>query len=133
MPTWLLLPQAPSLLASPPAPPPVLTKLLSSVTVTSPHGWARVRALKSESFLYLRLAVPDHFALLPGVTKAVANVNDVLGPAFIKSGISVTDQKATDEFLIKTDGTPNKGKYGANAILGISMAVAIAGAAEKVN
>lgn len=66
-----------------------------------------------------------------GVTKAVENVNSVLGPALIKSGIAVTDQKAVDDFLIKTDGTPNKGKLGANAILGVSMAIAKAGAAEK--
>ncbi|KAG8219341.1 Enolase [Butyriboletus roseoflavus] len=66
-----------------------------------------------------------------GVTKAVANVNNVLGPALIESGLKVTQQKEIDDFLIKQDGTPNKGKYGANAILGISIAVVEAGAAEK--
>jgi len=66
-----------------------------------------------------------------GVSKAVDNVIKVLGPALIDAGVSVTDQKAVDELLIKTDGTPNKGKLGANAILGVSMAVAKAGAAEK--
>ena len=66
-----------------------------------------------------------------GVSKAVANVNDILGPALIKSGLKVTQQKEIDDFLIKEDGTPNKGKYGANAILGISIAVVEAGAAEK--
>ncbi|KAH0837868.1 Enolase [Lanmaoa asiatica] len=66
-----------------------------------------------------------------GVSKAVANVNDILGPALIESGIKVTQQKEIDDFLIKQDGTPNKGKYGANAILGISIAVVEAGAAEK--
>ncbi|SCU81446.1 LAMI_0B06282g1_1 [Lachancea mirantina] len=66
-----------------------------------------------------------------GVLKAVANVNDVLGPVLVKSGLKVTDQEAVDDLLIKTDGTPNKAKLGANAILGISLAVARAGAHEK--
>lgn len=66
-----------------------------------------------------------------GVSKAVANVNDILGPALVESGLEVTQQKEIDDFLIKQDGTPNKGKYGANAILGISIAVVEAGAAEK--
>ncbi|CAL1694816.1 unnamed protein product [Somion occarium] len=66
-----------------------------------------------------------------GVSKAVANVNDVIAPALIKSGLKVTAQKDIDDFLIKLDGTPNKGKLGANAILGVSLAVAYAGAAEK--
>ncbi|KAM0755013.1 enolase [Meredithblackwellia eburnea MCA 4105] len=66
-----------------------------------------------------------------GVHKAVANVNDVIAPALIKSGIDIKDQAAIDDFLIKLDGTPNKGKLGANAILGVSIAVAKAAAAEK--
>ncbi|XP_065199658.1 enolase isoform X1 [Planococcus citri] len=66
-----------------------------------------------------------------GVKTAVANINDKLGPALIKKGFEVTEQRAIDEFLIAQDGTDNKGKYGANAILGISLAVAKAGAAKK--
>lgn len=66
-----------------------------------------------------------------GVQKAVDNVNNILGPQLIKSGLAVTDQKAVDDFLVKLDGTANKGKYGANAILGVSIAVAKAGAAAK--
>ncbi|KAL0254699.1 phosphopyruvate hydratase [Diplodia seriata] len=66
-----------------------------------------------------------------GVTKAVANVNDVIAPALIKEGIDVKDQSKVDKFLIDLDGTPNKTKLGANAILGVSMAVAKAAAAEK--
>ncbi|MDK0628389.1 phosphopyruvate hydratase, partial [Clostridium perfringens] len=66
-----------------------------------------------------------------GVLKAVANVNDTIAPELIKSGIKVTSQKDIDDFLIKLDGTPNKGKLGANAILGVSIAVAEAAAAEK--
>ncbi|KAF2242811.1 enolase [Trematosphaeria pertusa] len=66
-----------------------------------------------------------------GVTKAVSNVNDIIAPAFIKEAIDVKDQSAVDAFLNKLDGTPNKTKLGANAILGVSMAVAKAAAAEK--
>lgn len=60
----------------------------------------------------------------------MSNVNDVIGPELIKSGLKVTDQKAVDDFLIKLDGTPNKTKLGANAVLGVSIAVAKAGAEE---
>jgi enolase len=67
-----------------------------------------------------------------GVTKAVANVNDIIGPALIKENIDVKDQPKIDEFLNQLDGTANKSKLGANAILGVSLAVAKAAAAEKV-
>jgi enolase len=65
------------------------------------------------------------------VSKAISNVNDVIAPALIKSGLTVTAQKDIDDFLIKLDNTPNKGALGANAILGVSIAVVQAGAAEK--
>ncbi|CCV64579.1 Enolase (2-phospho-D-glycerate hydro-lyase) [Alteracholeplasma palmae J233] len=61
-----------------------------------------------------------------GVLNAVNNVNEFLGPEIV--GFDVTDQVTIDQLLIALDGTPNKGKYGANAILGISMAVARAAA-----
>lgn len=64
-----------------------------------------------------------------GVTQAVNNVNDVIAEAII--GLEATRQTEIDELLIRLDGTPNKGKLGANAILGVSMAVAKA-AAESV-
>jgi enolase len=57
-----------------------------------------------------------------GVSKAVANINDQLGPALI--GLSALDQPAIDRVLLEIDGTPNKSKLGANAILAVSMAVA---------
>jgi len=66
-----------------------------------------------------------------GVTKAVANVNDKIAPALIKENIDVKDQSAVDAFLNKLDGTKNKTELGANAILGVSMAIAKAAAAEK--
>lgn len=67
-----------------------------------------------------------------GVLKAVANVNDVIAPALIAAKLDITNQESIDDFLIKLDGTPNKGNLGANAILGVSMAVAKAAAATKV-
>ncbi|KAI9839600.1 MAG: Enolase [Sarea resinae] len=66
-----------------------------------------------------------------GVLKAVSNVNTIIGPAVIKENLDVKDQSKVDEFLIKLDGTPNKTALGANAVLGVSLAVAKAGAAEK--
>ncbi|OBA27863.1 enolase [Hanseniaspora valbyensis NRRL Y-1626] len=66
-----------------------------------------------------------------GVLKAVANVNEVIAPALIKAGIDVAEQEKIDAFLNELDGTANKGKLGANAILGVSMAVAKAAAAAK--
>jgi len=64
-----------------------------------------------------------------GVTKAVASVNDVLGPAL--KGFDVKDQKGLDELMCKLDGTANKSKLGANAILGVSMAACKAAADAK--
>ena len=64
-----------------------------------------------------------------GVSKAVSNVNDVLGPLLIDGGLDVTDQAAIDAAMLALDGTPNKANMGANAILGVSLAVSKAGAA----
>ena len=61
-----------------------------------------------------------------GVLKAVENVNDIIGPAII--GYDATEQVAIDQLMMKLDGTDNKGNFGANAILGVSMAVARAAA-----
>ncbi|MBI2080346.1 MAG: phosphopyruvate hydratase [candidate division NC10 bacterium] len=63
-----------------------------------------------------------------GVQTAVANVNTVLGPGVI--GLEGLDQARVDEALCALDGTPNKGRLGANAILGISLAAAHAAAEE---
>lgn len=61
-----------------------------------------------------------------GVLKAVANVNDIIAPALI--GYDVTMQAFLDKLMIELDGTHNKGKLGANAILGVSLACARAAA-----
>jgi len=58
-----------------------------------------------------------------GVTKAVDNVNHEIAPVIVGSDLEALDQSAVDNFLIKLDGTPDKGKLGANAILGVSLAV----------
>jgi len=63
-----------------------------------------------------------------GVTQAVENVNTVLAPELI--GMDATDQAGIDDKMIALDGTPNKGKIGANAVLGVSLAVAKAAAAS---
>jgi enolase len=63
-----------------------------------------------------------------GVGRAVRNVNGELAEAV--QGLDADDQRAVDERMIELDGTPNKGRLGANAILGVSLALARAAAAE---
>ncbi len=64
-----------------------------------------------------------------GVTKAVSNVNDIICNELI--GYDVFEQRSLDKLMIDLDGTPNKGKLGANAILGVSLAIAKAAAKES--
>src|SRR5829696_6544010 len=66
------------------------------------------------------------FYLGKAVTKAVENVNTKIAPELI--GLDPRDQESIDQLMIELDGTPNKSKLGANAILGVSMAVAKAAA-----
>ncbi|MEO6196482.1 MAG: phosphopyruvate hydratase [Dehalococcoidia bacterium] len=61
-----------------------------------------------------------------GVLTAVANVHDVIAPAL--KGLNASDQRSADERMLELDGTPNKSKLGANAILGVSLALAHAAA-----
>src|SRR5438094_1465167 len=69
----------------------------------------------------LRDGDPDHYAG-KGVRKAVANVCDVLGPALL--GMPASAQEVIDRRMIALDGTPNKARLGANALLGVSLACA---------
>jgi enolase len=69
-----------------------------------------------------------HVYLGKGVLRAVANVVDVIAPAV--KGLDATEQCALDEKLVELDGSPNKGALGANALLGVSLAVAKAAAAH---
>ena len=63
-----------------------------------------------------------------GVLNAVANVNEIIADELV--GFSVFEQNLLDKIMIELDGTPNKGKLGANAILGVSLAIAKAAAQE---
>ncbi|XP_026477757.1 enolase [Ctenocephalides felis] len=66
-----------------------------------------------------------------GVSKALHNINQLIAPELIKQSFEVTQQEEIDKFMLKLDGTENKSKFGANAILGVSLAVCKAGAAKK--
>ena len=70
----------------------------------------------------------DSVYLGKGVLHAVANVNGEIADAL--AGLDVADQRALDGVLVELDGTPNKSRLGANAILGCSLAAAKAAAAE---
>jgi enolase len=78
--------------------------------------------------LELRDAASPRYGGL-GVLRAVANVTSEIAPAVV--GMDLEDQSAIDARLIELDGTPNKGRLGANAILGVSLAVAHAAAAAR--
>ncbi|MBQ3503198.1 MAG: phosphopyruvate hydratase [Oscillospiraceae bacterium] len=76
----------------------------------------------------LRDGEPDRY-LGKGVSKAVAGINQEIAPALV--GMNVLDQVKIDETMIALDGTPNKSRLGANAILGVSLACAKAAAAAQ--
>lgn len=68
-----------------------------------------------------------------GVLKAVNNVNQIIGPSLVTAGVDPTNQQDVDNRLLQLDGTENKSRLGANAILAVSIAVAKAGAmAQRV-
>jgi enolase len=77
---------------------------------------------------YEALELRDNRSAFNGksVSKAIGNVNKVIGP--LLKGVNVDGQRAIDEAMLKRDGTGNKSKLGANAILGVSLACARAGA-----
>eukprot|EP00062_Callorhinchus_milii_P016517 gi/632967914/ref/XP_007900247.1/ PREDICTED: alpha-enolase isoform X2 [Callorhinchus milii] len=66
-----------------------------------------------------------------GVLKAVDHINTTIAPGLLKKNVNVVEQQKIDNLMLCMDATPNKSKYGANAILGVSLAVCKAGAAEK--
>ncbi|XP_074710594.1 alpha-enolase-like isoform X2 [Strix uralensis] len=66
-----------------------------------------------------------------GVSRAVKYVNEFLGTALCTQNVNVVDQEKIDKLMLEMDGTENKSKFGASAILGVSLAVCKAGAAEK--
>ena len=65
-----------------------------------------------------------------GVLRAIENVNERIAPELVSGGLDGLDQAGVDRALVELDGSPNKGTLGANAILGVSMALAHAGANE---
>ena len=99
-------------------------------TFDGAHGVAMVPSGASTgSFEAVELRDGDKSRYLgKGVLKAVENVNKIIAPALC--GMNVYDQPAIDKALIDLDGTENKGKLGANATLGVSLAVAKAAAAS---
>lgn len=93
-------------------------------------GWAAVpsgASTGSHEAVELRDGDPDRY-LGKGVIKAVDNVNEIIAPEIID--LDATDQLGIDKLMIELDGTPNKAKLGANAILGVSMAVTRAAASH---
>ena len=107
-----------------------------SVTVELSNGVTGTAAVPSgaSTGVHEALELRDHDEerfIGKGVKKAIANIEDVIAPAL--KGIDVTDQEKIDNTMIDLDGTPNKSKLGANAILGVSLAAvhAAANAAGK--
>lgn len=80
--------------------------------------------------LELRDKDPKRF-LGKGVETAIKNINDIIGPAIVSKSCDETQQAEIDKIMLALDGTENKSKLGANAILGVSLAVCKAGAASK--
>uniref|UniRef100_A0A8C8T1Z2 Enolase n=1 Tax=Peromyscus maniculatus bairdii TaxID=230844 RepID=A0A8C8T1Z2_PERMB len=66
-----------------------------------------------------------------GVSKAVGHINKTIALALVSKKLSVVEQEKINKLMIEMDGTENKSRFGANAILGVSLAVCKAGAAEK--
>jgi len=100
----------------------------AEITTESAIGRASVpsgASTGSHEALELRDGDPRRF-LGRGVSKAVANVNKIIGPKL--KGLDCQDQRAIDETMIGLDGTPNKERLGANALLAVSMAAARAAA-----
>ena len=92
------------------------------------RGWAAIPSGASTGAyeaIELRDGDPNRFYGL-GVINAVENINNVISPVI--TGLSVSDQEAIDRIMIKLDGTDNKARLGANAILAVSLAVAHAAA-----
>lgn len=97
-----------------------------------PAGHPQASTKPTKCATALKSTWARYLGLTQGVLNAIRNVNDIIAPKLIAANICVTAQREIDTFLIKLDGTANKSQLGANAILGVSLAVARAGAAKKV-
>lgn len=80
--------------------------------------------------LQLRDGIPADYNGM-GVSTAVKNINTIIAPELIKQNLEATMQKEIDQFMMELDGTENKSRLGANAIMAVSLVVAKAGAAKK--
>jgi enolase len=101
------------------------------VDLTTQHGTFRAAVPSGAStgiHEALELRDKDETFHGKGVALAVKNVNEVIGPAVIEAKIDPCNQEAFDKFILDLDGTENKSKLGANALLGVSMAATKAGA-----
>ncbi|EDO40843.1 predicted protein [Nematostella vectensis] len=105
------------------------------VEVTTEKGTFRAAVPSGASTgIYEALELRDKDAskfLGKGVSQAVNNVNTIIGPALVSKNVDVTAQEDIDNMMLQLDGTENKAKLGANAILGVSLAICKAGAAHK--
>ncbi|XP_027699629.1 enolase-like isoform X2 [Vombatus ursinus] len=84
--------------------------------------------------IYEALELRDNdksYLLGKGVSKAIEHINHTIAPALINKRLNVMEQEKIDYLMLNMDGTENKSKFGANAILGVSLAVCKAGAAER--
>ncbi|XP_020830163.1 alpha-enolase-like isoform X1 [Phascolarctos cinereus] len=84
--------------------------------------------------IYEALELRDNdksYLLGKGVSKAIDHINHTIAPALINKKLNVVEQEKIDYLMLNMDGTENKSKFGANAILGVSLAVCKAGAAER--
>ena len=129
-----LFPQPRSLIAHAPATAarPFFARAQVEVDVTTETGMYRASVPSGASTgMYEAAELRDGGArfLGKGVLEAVQHVNLTLGPAIV--GMDPTQQQQIDEKMLALDGTPNKAKVGANAVLGISLAASKAGAGAK--
>lgn len=106
--------------------PTVETKIVLDDNSTAIASVPSGASLGKYEAVELRDEDPDRYNGM-GVLKAVANVNEVIGPKLI--GLNPNDQEKIDQLIIKLDGTENKSKLGANAILSVSQGICEAGAA----
>lgn len=107
--------------------PTVETEVLLDSGYTGTAAVPSGASTGSREALELRDGDPDRY-LGKGVLKAVSNVNEEIGPKII--GFEALDQSGIDLYMVELDGTENKSRLGANAILSVSMALAKAAAAE---
>lgn len=120
-------------------------KSIKAREILDSRGWPTIEVILETSNFFVRASVPSGTSkgkyeavelrdggkryLARGVLKAVRNINEIIAPKLI--GKDTIKQKEIDDLMIELDGTKNKSRLGANAIIGVSMAVCRAGAKAK--